>query len=38
VVEEMTKAVHKFGGSSLSSAARYQAVANIIIGHCQTGD
>ncbi|MCF2910256.1 bifunctional aspartate kinase/homoserine dehydrogenase II [Pseudoalteromonas sp. DL2-H2.2] len=34
----MTKAVHKFGGSSLSSAARYQAVANIIIGHCQSGD
>ncbi|MEC4091216.1 bifunctional aspartate kinase/homoserine dehydrogenase II [Pseudoalteromonas rubra] len=34
----MTKAVHKFGGSSLSSAARYQAVANIIIGQCQSGD
>ncbi|KZN48984.1 bifunctional aspartate kinase/homoserine dehydrogenase II [Pseudoalteromonas luteoviolacea] len=34
----MTKVVHKFGGSSLSSAARYQAVANIILGQCQAGD
>ncbi|KID58953.1 aspartate kinase [Pseudoalteromonas luteoviolacea] len=34
----MTKVVHKFGGSSLSSAARYQAVANIILGQCQVGD
>ncbi|MCG7549713.1 bifunctional aspartate kinase/homoserine dehydrogenase II [Pseudoalteromonas sp. Of7M-16] len=34
----MTKVVHKFGGSSLSSAARYQAVANIILGQCQRGD
>ncbi|SFD08192.1 bifunctional aspartate kinase/homoserine dehydrogenase II [Pseudoalteromonas denitrificans] len=34
----MNTAVHKFGGSSLSSAARYHAVANIIISHCQAGD
>ncbi|MBU2969528.1 bifunctional aspartate kinase/homoserine dehydrogenase II [Pseudoalteromonas sp. C2R02] len=34
----MNKSVHKFGGSSLSSAARYHAVANIIISHCQLGD
>ncbi|TMO67349.1 bifunctional aspartate kinase/homoserine dehydrogenase II [Pseudoalteromonas aurantia] len=34
----MTRVVHKFGGSSLSSASRYQAVAQIILGHCQSGD
>ncbi|WP_462173689.1 bifunctional aspartate kinase/homoserine dehydrogenase II [Pseudoalteromonas xiamenensis] len=34
----MTQAVHKFGGSSLSSASRYQAVANIILGQCVAGD
>ncbi|MFC3034133.1 bifunctional aspartate kinase/homoserine dehydrogenase II [Pseudoalteromonas fenneropenaei] len=34
----MTKAVHKFGGSSLSSASRYQAVANIILSQCSAGD
>jgi len=34
----MNKAVHKFGGSSLSSAARYHAVANTIISQCQSGD
>ncbi|MCF2858872.1 bifunctional aspartate kinase/homoserine dehydrogenase II [Pseudoalteromonas sp. SMS1] len=34
----MTKVVHKFGGSSLSSATRYKAVANIVLGQCQAGD
>jgi aspartokinase/homoserine dehydrogenase 2 len=34
----MTNAVHKFGGSSLSSATRYQAVANIVLGQCSAGD
>ncbi|MBD1583847.1 bifunctional aspartate kinase/homoserine dehydrogenase II [Pseudoalteromonas sp. S16_S37] len=34
----MTKVVHKFGGSSLSSAERYQAVAQIVLSHCQAGD
>ncbi|WP_105188538.1 bifunctional aspartate kinase/homoserine dehydrogenase II [Pseudoalteromonas sp. T1lg48] len=34
----MAKVVHKFGGSSLSSAARYYAVANIILAHSQVGD
>jgi aspartokinase/homoserine dehydrogenase 2 len=34
----MTNAVHKFGGSSLSSATRYQAVANIVLGQCGAGD
>jgi aspartokinase/homoserine dehydrogenase 2 len=34
----MTRVVHKFGGSSLSSAARYQAVAQIVVGQCQLGD
>ncbi|CAM4069091.1 bifunctional aspartate kinase/homoserine dehydrogenase II [Pseudoalteromonas byunsanensis] len=34
----MTKVVHKFGGSSLSSAARYQAVAQIVLGQCLAGD
>ena len=34
----MTRVVHKFGGSSLSSASRYQAVAQIVIGQCQLGD
>ncbi len=30
--------VHKFGGSSLSSAARYHAVANIVRSKCVIGD
>jgi len=34
----MTREVHKFGGSSLSSAARYKAVSQIIVGQCQLGD
>ena len=34
----MTRVVHKFGGSSLSSASRYQVVAQIVIGQCQLGD
>ena len=34
----MTKVVHKFGGSSLSSAERYQVVAGIVLEHCQAGD
>jgi aspartokinase/homoserine dehydrogenase 2 len=34
----MTRVVHKFGGSSLSSASRYKAVAQIILGHCKSGD
>ena len=34
----MTINVHKFGGSSLSSASRYQNVKNIIIAHVQAGD
>ena len=34
----MTRVVHKFGGSSLSSASRYQAVAQIVVGQCQLGD
>ncbi|CCQ10817.1 Aspartokinase [Pseudoalteromonas luteoviolacea B = ATCC 29581] len=34
----MTQAVHKFGGSSLSSASRYQAVANIVLSQCVAGD
>ncbi|MEO2268741.1 bifunctional aspartate kinase/homoserine dehydrogenase II [Pseudoalteromonas sp. YIC-656] len=34
----MTQVVHKFGGSSLSSAARYHAVANIVLAHAQVGD
>lgn len=34
----MAKVVHKFGGSSLSSAERYQAVAKIILEQCQLGD
>ncbi|WP_440054388.1 bifunctional aspartate kinase/homoserine dehydrogenase II [Pseudoalteromonas sp. T1lg65] len=34
----MAKVVHKFGGSSLSSATRYQAVANIVLSQCQPGD
>lgn len=34
----MTQNVHKFGGSSLSSAQRYKHVANIILEHTQPGD
>ena len=34
----MVNIVHKFGGSSLSSAERYQAVANIILAHTEAGD
>ncbi len=34
----MNRSVHKFGGSSLSSAARYHAVANIVVNQCQLGD
>ncbi|CAH9055127.1 Bifunctional aspartokinase/homoserine dehydrogenase 2 [Pseudoalteromonas sp. CIP111854] len=34
----MAKVVHKFGGSSLSSAERYQAVAQIVLSHCRAGD
>ncbi|WP_105199343.1 bifunctional aspartate kinase/homoserine dehydrogenase II [Pseudoalteromonas sp. T1lg10] len=34
----MAKVVHKFGGSSLSRAARYHAVANIVLAHSQVGD
>ncbi|MDP4985260.1 bifunctional aspartate kinase/homoserine dehydrogenase II [Pseudoalteromonas tunicata] len=34
----MTRSVHKFGGSSLSSAKRYHAVANIILQQAALGD
>ncbi|WP_273046851.1 bifunctional aspartate kinase/homoserine dehydrogenase II [Pseudoalteromonas sp.] len=34
----MVNCVHKFGGSSLGSAERYQSVAKIILGHTQLGD
>ncbi|WP_339141390.1 bifunctional aspartate kinase/homoserine dehydrogenase II [Pseudoalteromonas galatheae] len=34
----MAKVVHKFGGSSLSSPERYQAVAKIVLEQCQLGD
>lgn len=34
----MTRNVHKFGGSSLSSAARYHAVANILAAKTRAGD
>jgi len=34
----MTNNIHKFGGSSLSSAERYKSVAKIIIGQAQPGD
>lgn len=34
----MAQVVHKFGGSSLSSAERYQAVANILLSQSQLGD
>lgn len=34
----MVNIVHKFGGSSLSSPERYQAVANIILAHTELGD
>ncbi|WP_404341285.1 bifunctional aspartate kinase/homoserine dehydrogenase II [Pseudoalteromonas mariniglutinosa] len=34
----MVNIVHKFGGSSLSSAERYQAVAKIILANSQLGD
>ncbi|KGJ97562.1 hypothetical protein, partial [Colwellia psychrerythraea] len=34
----MNRSVHKFGGSSLSTATHYQAVANIITSYCQFGD
>lgn len=34
----MTQTVHKFGGSSLSSAQRYERVASIILEHTQPGD
>lgn len=34
----MTKNIHKFGGSSLSSAQRYKSVAGIILEHTQPGD
>jgi aspartokinase/homoserine dehydrogenase 2 len=38
VVEEMVNIVHKFGGSSLSSADRYHAVANIVLANTEQGD
>ena len=34
----MIRSVHKFGGSSLSSAQRYHAVANIILQQATLGD
>ncbi|MGO2477809.1 MAG: bifunctional aspartate kinase/homoserine dehydrogenase II [Pseudoalteromonas sp.] len=34
----MVDVVHKFGGSSLSSPERYQAVANIVLANSQSGD
>ena len=34
----MVNIVHKFGGSSLSSAERYQAVANIVLANTELGD
>ena len=34
----MVNIVHKFGGSSLSSAERYHAVANIVLANTQQGD
>jgi len=34
----MVNQVHKFGGSSLSSADRFKSVANIILTHAQAGD
>ena len=34
----MTNNIHKFGGSSLSSAERYKSVAKIILGQAQPGD
>lgn len=34
----MVNVVHKFGGSSLSSPERYQAVANIVLANSQSGD
>ena len=34
----MVNQVHKFGGSSLSSADRFKSVANIILTHAQVGD
>lgn len=34
----MVNIVHKFGGSSLSSPERYQAVANIILANSEAGD
>ncbi|WP_394192861.1 bifunctional aspartate kinase/homoserine dehydrogenase II [Pseudoalteromonas atlantica] len=34
----MVNIVHKFGGSSLSSPERYQAVANIILANSEVGD
>lgn len=34
----MVNIVHKFGGSSLSSAERYQAVANIVLANTEQGD
>ena len=38
MVIKMSRAVHKFGGSSLSSANRYHAVANIILSQTSEGD
>ncbi|MCF2899631.1 bifunctional aspartate kinase/homoserine dehydrogenase II [Pseudoalteromonas sp. OFAV1] len=34
----MVNIVHKFGGSSLSSAERYHAVANIVLANTEQGD
>ena len=34
----MVNQVHKFGGSSLSSADRFKSVANIILIHAKAGD
>ncbi|MEM7390119.1 MAG: bifunctional aspartate kinase/homoserine dehydrogenase II, partial [Pseudomonadota bacterium] len=34
----MVNIVHKFGGSSLSSADRYHAVANIVLANTEQGD
>ncbi len=37
-MNNMTQTVHKFGGSSLSSAQRYERGARIILEHTQPGD
>jgi aspartokinase/homoserine dehydrogenase 2 len=34
----MNRSVHKFGGSSLSTAERYRTVSDIISSYCQAGD